>query len=233
MYTHGAIFRLITSGTHRRIGVRSRAGAIGTEELRPRMPGCRWSGSSGKKDVSAAHIEAPFKNLSREGGMLICRRASRHGGEGCAASEMTHTLAPPSSWTPKVSGGEQVWGTISRPGVEKRKKIPRPRRRRGLSKNGPVHILTLSDLVESPNGHPLSAKGDGPISAGGQRPPQRQTSADGAGGAAPATANHPGGVYKRTCRRIRRVGTDQRFLPEKRRQQYKYFNDRERSEEEK
>ena len=88
--------------------------------------------------------------------------------------------------------------------------------------------LTAWDVVAWENVRmdtPLSAKGRRTDPAGGQRPPQRQAPADGAGDAAPTTANHPGGVYKRRTRRRIRRGYRSEIFAGERRQQYKYFDD--------
>ena len=197
------------------------------EELRPRMLRLLLERLPvGKKDVSAAHIEALL--TLREGGMLDLP-------EGVTAwreKDVLHLeMTPPSPPAPDPVRGGAGLGGLSRPGVEKRKNTPPPDGE-GLSKTGRFsdHILTLSDggkMSEWTLRCPQRGRRSDP--AGGKRPPQRQTSSDGAGDAAPAAANHPGGVYKRRTRRRIRRGNGSEIFAGKRRQQYKYFDDRERS----
>ncbi len=183
------------------------------EELRPRMLRLLLERLPvGKKDVSAAHIEALLS--LREGGMLDMP-------EGVTAwreKDVLHLeMTPPSPPLLTLSEGEQVWGDYLVRVWRSEKNTPPPDGD-GLSKTGRFsdHILTLSDggkmsewTLRCPQ------RGDGLTLPGarGRRsvkrlltergvPPRRQRTTP-----VVCINGEPAAVYG--------VGTDQRFLPGK------------------
>lgn len=183
------------------------------EELRPRMLRLLLERLPvGKKDVSAAHIEALLS--LREGGMLDLP-------EGVTAwreKDVLHLeMTPPSPPLLTLSEGEQVWGDYLVRVWRSEKNTPPPDGD-GLSKTGRFsdHILTLSDggkmsewILRCPQ------RGDGLTLPGarGRRsvkrlltergmPPRRRRTTP-----VVCINGEPAAVYG--------VGTDQRFLPGK------------------
>lgn len=183
------------------------------EELRPRMLRLLLERLPvGKKDVSAAHIEALL--TLREGGMLDLP-------EGVTAwreKDVLHLeMTPPSPPLLTLSEGEQVWGDYLVRVWRSEKNTPPPDGE-GLSKTGRFsdHILTLSDggkmsewTLRCPQ------RGDGLTLPGarGRRsvkrlltergmPPRRRRTTP-----VVCINGEPAAVYG--------VGTDQRFLPGK------------------
>lgn len=183
------------------------------EELRPRMLRLLLERLPvGKKDVSAAHIEALLS--LREGGMLDMP-------EGVTAwreKDVLHLeMTPPSPPPLTLSEGEQVWGDYLVRVWRSEKNTPPPDGE-GLSKTGRFsdHILTLSDggkmsewTLRCPQ------RGDGLTLPGarGRRsvkrlltergmPPRRRRTTP-----VVCINGEPAAVYG--------VGTDQRFLPGK------------------
>lgn len=188
MYTHGDISPDFTSAPTA-VSVSEAVLRSAPEELRPRMLRLLLERLPvGKKDVSAAHIEALL--TLREGGMLDLP-------EGVTAwreKDVLHLeMTPPLPLPLTLSEGEQVWGDYLVRVWRSEKNTPPPARRRAVQ-NGPVFGPYPDAFGRWENVRmdtPLSAKGRRSDPAGGQRPPQRQAPADGAGDAAPADGEPP------------------------------------------
>lgn len=212
MYTHGDISPDFTSAPTA-VSVSEAVLRSAPEELRPRMLRLLLERLPvGKKDVSAAHIEALL--TLREGGMLDLP-------EGVTAwreKDVLHLeMTPPLPLPLTLSEGEQVWGDYLVRVWRSEKNTPPPDGE-GLSKTGRFsdHILTLSDggkmsewTLRCPQ------RGDGLTLPGarGRRsvkrlltergmPPRRRRTTP-----VVCINGEPAAVYG--------VGTDQRFLPGK------------------